>query len=85
LLRMAHQEHQILIAQVSEQTKVSAATKLESQREMDELKLQASVLEGKYIATADLLLGAHEQMETAIEEEIVAHKVSRADIVANAI
>jgi hypothetical protein len=45
VLALANEEHQLMIAHVSEQTRVLAATQLETQREMDELKLKAAVQE----------------------------------------
>jgi hypothetical protein len=85
MLRMAYQEQQLLIAKVVERRRVLAETKLESQREMDEIKLQETVLKETSLTAAALLMGEKEQVETAIEEASVPHNFLRADIVTNVI
>jgi hypothetical protein len=85
MLELENKKQQLLIAQVSEQKRVLSATQLETQREMDGLELKAAMLEEENVATAALLLGVQEQVQTAMVEASEARVILTADVDTNTI
>jgi hypothetical protein len=84
MVALANEEQRFMIAQVGDHKRLLTATQLEIQTDMDGLKLKAAVLEKNNVATAASLLGAQEQVKTAMAEAKVTHVLLTADLVMNA-